>query len=277
MKQYVDLHMHTNLSDGVCTPAELLEIIRSKNLTAFSVTDHDTFEGLIAVQALLTEDDPELVTGVELSVSIHDDDLHMLAYGFDTTDSEFGDALSEFQRRRTARGRQIVEKLNAMGVDISYEDVQQQAQGTVIGRPHIAQAMHVQQHVKTYEEAFERYIRNGGPAYVPKVNFLPQRAIELIHHAGGLAFLAHPAIDDNIKHLDTLIGLGLDGIEIYHPSHKNSDTDRFKHMAEQHRLLTSGGSDYHGREGRYGAIGSQKVPYACLERMKERLEQVRTH
>ncbi len=277
MKKYIDLHMHTNFSDGVCTPSELLEIVRSKNLAAFSVTDHDTFEGFEAVQSLLTKEDPELISGVELSVSIDGGDLHMLAYGFDTSNRAFAEALAEFQRRRTERGKEIVQKLNGMGIHISYDDVEQQAQGTVIGRPHIAQAMHEQNHVKTYEEAFERYIRNGGPAYVPKVNFEPSDAIDLIHGAGGLAFLAHPAIDDNHRYIEALIGMGLDGIEVYHPSHTAAATDRFKHLAERHRLLTSGGSDFHGREGRYGTIGSQKVPYTCLERMQERLEKARTN
>jgi hypothetical protein len=277
MKKYIDLHMHTNYSDGVCTPNELLDIVRSKNLAVFSVTDHDTYEGFQAVKSLLDERDPELISGVELSVSLNEGDLHMLAYGFDTSNAEFTNALAEFQQRRTDRGREIVEKLNGMGVHISYEDVEQQAQGTVIGRPHIAQAMHQQNHVKTYEEAFERYIRTGGPAYVPKVNFAPGDAIDLIHGARGLAFLAHPAIDENDKYIETLVGMGLDGIEVYHPAHTRSVTDRFKHLAERFRLLTSGGSDFHGREGRYSAIGSQKVPYTCLDQLKERLEKVRTN
>jgi len=137
--------------------------------------------------------------------------------------------------------------------------------GTVIGRPHVAEAMTRSGAVPTYETAFAKYIGDGKPAYVPKSNFTPVEAINLIHEAGGVAILAHPMIENNIRHLEMFVGLGLDGIEVYHSFHGRADVDRLKHLAERHRLLMSGGSDYHGREGRFGDIGSQKVPIKYLE------------
>jgi len=275
MTKRIDLHLHTNCSDGVYSPAELLDMVRAKNLSAFSVTDHDTLRGYWQVKELLVAGDPELISGVELSITVNSDELHILAYLFDPNHAALVRELDEFQQRRNHRGRLIVQKLNDMGVDISYEDVQATAGGAVMGRPHIADTMFRLKAVRTYEEAFEKYIRNDGPAYVPKRNFTPKQAISLVHQAGGVTVLAHPVIDDTYRYTEMLVALGLDGIEIYHPVHRQSDTDMLKHLAARHRLLVSGGSDFHGRNGRYGTVGSQNVPEECLNKLKERAEQKR--
>lgn len=268
MAPNVDLHLHTCFSDGTSRPGELLELVRKAGLSAFSVTDHDTLEGYHALGPLLTPADAELVIGVEMSVSVDNRDMHLLAYLFDPEDQRLNEALNSFQQRRIERGKIMVTKLNDMGINITFEDVQRVAGGAVVGRPHVARAMHEKNAVKYYEEAFQKYIGSDGPAYVPKANFTPQEAIELTHEAGGLAVLAHPGIDDKAQHLDMLLGLGLDGIEVYHPAHTQADIDRFKHLAERYRLVITGGSDYHGSESRYSMVGSQKVPRSCLENMK---------
>jgi hypothetical protein len=130
--------------------------------------------------------------------------------------------------------------------------------------------------VRSYEEAFSRYIGTGKPAYVPKKVLLPSEAINLVHQAGGVAVLAHPALDNTFRFLDELMAVGLDGIEVYHSSHSQSDVDRCREAARRHRLVMTGGSDYHGRDDRHGAIGSQAVPVellpALLGRVKERRE-----
>jgi predicted metal-dependent phosphoesterase TrpH len=276
MIQQVDLHLHTNCSDGAASPEELLAMVRTRELKAFSVTDHDTLQGYWKVKELLVPGDPELVSGLELSVTINNSDVHLLAYLFDPTYAPLVDALNEFRQRRNQRGRLMVQKLNEMGVDISYEDVQGTAGQAAIGRPHIAEAMFRLKAVRTYEEAFEKYIRNGRPAYVPKRNFAPQEAISTVHQAGGVAVLAHPILEDAYRYIERLVPLGLDGIELYHPLHRQGDIDRLKRIAKQHRLLVSGGSDYHGRQERwYGIVGSQSVPAQCLEQLKERAEERR--
>jgi predicted metal-dependent phosphoesterase TrpH len=276
MIQQVDLHLHTNCSDGAASPEELLAMVRTRELKAFSVTDHDTLQGYWKVKELLVPGDPELVSGLELSVTINNSDVHLLAYLFDPTYAPLVDALNEFRQRRNQRGRLMVQKLNEMGVDISYEDVQGTAGQAAIGRPHIAEAMFRLKAVRTYEEAFEKYIRNGRPAYVPKRNFAPQEAISTVHQAGGVAVLAHPILEDAYRYIERLVPVGLDGIELYHPLHGQGDIDRLKRIAKQHRLLVSGGSDYHGRQERwYGMVGSQSVPAQCLEQLKERAEERR--
>lgn len=270
MRRYVDLHMHTHFSDGTGSPQQVLELVKAAGIRAFSVTDHDTLEGYHVTRALLSENDPELVTGLELSVTVDDSDMHILAYLFDPDNRPLNAALEQFQNRRQERGRLMVNRLNDLGMDISYEDVRRQSGGVVIGRPHVARAMVENRHIREYEEAFRKFIGTDGPAYVPKMNFKPNEAIDLIHGAGGLAVLAHPGIDEKDKYLEMLVGLGLDGLEVYHPSHSKSQIDRYKHLADRYRLGISGGSDFHGSGDRYDRIGTGKIPYACLEQLKKK-------
>ncbi|MCM2272891.1 MAG: PHP domain-containing protein [candidate division Zixibacteria bacterium] len=275
MTAFIDLHMHTNFSDGVCTPEELLENVRRSGVVAFSVTDHDTLDGYRAIRALLSANDPELLPGVELSVSMESDDVHMLAYFFDPDSSEFNEALENFRQKRNHRGRMIVEKLQGIGLDIPFEAVEETAGGSVIGRPHIAETLQRLKAVGGYQEAFDRYIKKDGPAYVPKAFFEPSEAIEMVHRAGGITVLAHPMIDNMLRHLERLVEMGLDGIEVRHSNHSAGDVTRLGKIAGRYGLLQSGGSDFHGREGRHGVVGSQHVPVAYLESMKEHLSKIR--
>lgn len=268
MKRYIDLHMHTTFSDGTSTPEQLVSMVRESRLAAFAITDHDTLQGYQAALRVLTDDDPELVPGVELSVTIENGDMHILAYLVDPDNAKLQKTLDGFRQHRDERGKAMVDKLNALGIEVTYEDVDKQADGAVVGRPHVARAIHARGNTRYYEEAFERYIGYDGPAYVPKSNFTPAQAIDLIHEAGGLAVLAHPAIDNKEKYIEMLIDLGLDGIEVYHSFHNQSHIDRYKHLAQRYRLLPTGGSDFHGSNGRYGTIGNQKVPYEYLQQLK---------
>ncbi|MEW5993516.1 MAG: phosphatase, partial [Candidatus Zixiibacteriota bacterium] len=181
-------------------------------------------------------------------------------------------ALEDFRERRNQRARLMVQKLNDLDVDITFEDIEAAAGDAAIGRPHVADAMVNAGAVPSYDEAFRKYIRNGGPAYVSKQNFTPEEAISLVHQAGGMTVLAHPTLNGAVRHLEHLVTLGLDGIEVYHPIHSKSDVNQFTRLSERFRLVTTGGSDFHGRFNSeiYGDIGSQKVPAEWLERMKRR-------
>lgn len=273
MPPSIDLHMHTLYSDGVCSAVELLEMVRGSGIVAFAVTDHDTMSGYEEIKGLLNNGDPELIPGVELSVAVGEDDVHVLAYLFDPKNDEMNQALAEFQIRRRERGRLIVEKLLALGLEIPFDEVERTAGDAVIGRPHIAETMVSLRKVSSYQEAFDRYISRTSPAYVPKVTLEPKTTIDLVHRAGGMTVLAHPFVDDSARHLDMLQHLGMDGIEVYHSSHTPQDVERLKRMAAGRGLIMSGGSDFHGREGRYGAVGSQRVPAELLERMKQHTTQ----
>ncbi len=274
MDSLIDLHLHTVFSDGTTSPPDLLDAVRSAGLVAFSVTDHDTLGGYWSVQEFMSDDDPELVPGVELSVSLEGHDLHLLAYQFDPSDRELHVTLEAFRERRNLRARMMVQKLNELDVDISFEDVKSAAGAAPIGRPHVADALVDIRAVRSYDEAFRKYIRNGGPAFVSKRNFAPAEAISLVHRAGGVTALAHPAINDAARFIETLVNIGLDGIEVYHPFHSRRDVERFGHLADRFRLLITGGSDFHGRfdSNKFGSVGSQKVPAACLDRLKERAQ-----
>jgi predicted metal-dependent phosphoesterase TrpH len=275
MPRPIDLHMHTVHSDGVLSPAELLDRVRAAKVSAFSVTDHDTLSGWHEVAKLLVDGDPELVAGTELSARIDDDDLHILAYCFDPDDPALNRALEVFQERRGSRGREMVERLQKLGLHVTFGQVTETAAGGVIGRPHVAETLYRLGLTKQYEEAFWKYIGNGGPAYVPKVRLEPQDAFDLVHAAGGVAVLAHPAIGDMWRHIEALVPLGLDGVEAWHYSHSPADVKRAKQVAKSHQLILSGGSDFHGRGAREAPVGALPVPPEFLETMKKRTNRYR--
>lgn len=270
MKRFIDLHIHTVKSDGTFTPIEVLETARKKKLTAFSITDHDSIDAFFDIEDQLTKNDPEYIPGLELSVTNGDSDLHLLAYYFDPRSEQLNNKIEEFRSYRNERGAMIVKKLNDMDVNITIDDVTKIAGKAAIGRPHIADAIYQSGAVESYNQAFNKHIGNGKPAYVAKKNFTPEEAISMVHDAGGVAVLAHPAIEDAYQHLEMLVGLGLDGIECFHSYHKQKDVDQFKHFAERWRLVITGGSDFHGREGSYGKIGSQNVSDKYLHALKKR-------
>jgi predicted metal-dependent phosphoesterase TrpH len=277
MDRYIDLHMHTTCSDGAHEPEHVLALVRHTHLVAFSITDHDTFEGYFAIEALLAPSDPELITGIELSVAVDGADLHLLAYMVDPEDESFQEALSGFQKKRNQRGRLIVERLNELGLNISFDTVEEVAGGSIIGRPHIAEALLQLGQTSYYEEAFHRYIGVGGPAYVPKAKLTPPEALRLVHQAGGVAVMAHPFVADMYQHTEYLAGLGLDGIEAYHYTMTAAQTKQARHLAERFRLVVTGGSDFHGRTSSEAPIGSQRVPARLLDSLKQRAEQIRGH
>jgi predicted metal-dependent phosphoesterase TrpH len=217
------------------------------------------------------------VPAVELSVNVDDNDIHLLGYLFEPNDRNIHTALDEFRQRRNQRAQLMVAKLDKLNIGITMEDVLLAAGGGAIGRPHVADALVKSGNVQSYEEAFYKYLRTGAPAYVPKENFAPGEAIELIHRAGGIIVLAHPGLNEAVRYLERLVELGLDGIEVLHPVHSPQDLVRFGHLAERFRLVSTGGSDYHGRfeASKHGDIGSQNVPAGWLEQMKQRAQTIR--
>lgn len=271
MSNRIDLHIHTSFSDGLASPREVLEIVRKKQLSAFAICDHDNIGGYFEACGLKTIDDPELIPGVELSAGKDNDDIHILGYYFDPSSDALNSALDECRVRRNHRAEMMLMRLKDLGIVIPFESVQEIAGKSAIGRPHIADALLKVGAIGSYESAFGKYIGNNCRAYVPKQNITPEEAIGLIHDAGGLAFLAHPGIGNAVSYLDEFVKMGLDGIEVYHPNHSNYLRLKFSALAESKNILIIGGSDYHGREGRFGMIGSQSVPDELLIAMKEKL------
>lgn len=246
-------------------------MVRDQSLEAFAITDHDTLSGYQIVKEQLTPTDPELVPGVEISCATANGDVHLLGYLFDPDNVELGQALEEFRIRRNQRGLKMVQKLNEMGVGISYDEVEACAAGAPVGRPHVAAAMVKSGAIDHYLVAFRKYIGDNGPAYVAKENMPPLQAIRMIHQAGGVAVMAHPMVADAIDLLEELVGYGLDGLEAYYPDHTAADTKRLIEKARRHRLVVTGGSDFHGRQGRPGHVGSEPVGIELLEALKKRV------
>jgi len=245
LKHKVDLHSHTNYSDGFHSPEELVHKAKDAEIDILSITDHDSVNAIEEATKIGEKLGIEIIPGVEISSDLRGAEVHILGYFIDIENKELAHYLSFFREERVRRAARIVEKLNNLGFEITLEDVLEKAKNSAVGRPHIAQAMLEKEIVNSYFEAFNKYIKNGGPAYEPKVHLSPQSAFKIISDAGGLSFIAHPAHmpESMIKEL---IEAGADGIEVIHPSHSR-ELKRFYHgIVNEYFLLESGGSDFHG-------------------------------
>jgi len=271
MSEYIDLHLHTTYSDGLDTPEKLLNKARNLKLSAISISDHDNVGGVAEAGRLLGGNDLELVPGVELSAGRSGQDIHILGYYFDINSELLNETLSRLRDIRNQRGTEMLNKLKELGINVPPELVREIAGNAAVSRPHVAEAMLRVGAIKSFEQAFAKFIGYDGPAYVPKGNLTPKEAIELIHNAGGLAFLAHPMIANTIQYLDEFVAYGLDGIEVYHAHHNSRARRKLMEMARTRSLLKSGGSDYHGRTGHHDIIGDQPVPYEYLTAIKQRM------
>jgi hypothetical protein len=267
----VDLHLHTNASDGQYTPAEVIAIAREHQLDVIAITDHDTTDGVARAQAA-ANGRPLVIPGIELSAQDEDSDVHMLGYFIDAAATRFQSTLRAFREQRLNRGQQIVDRLTQLGLAVDWEDVAAIADGAAIGRPHIARAMVKAGYVHSVKEAFDRYLYNGGPAYVARYRLAPEQAIHLIHEAGGAAVLAHPGLlRDYRRMVERLVPAGLDGLEVMHPENNETVRLNLRGLAQQHNLIITGGSDYHGASVSEGARpGSTNPPSECVEALRQR-------
>ncbi len=250
-----DLHTHSTVSDGTLTPAELVRRARQSGVEVLALTDHDDVAGIEEARACAEELGLELLPGIELSVSEEGGarQMHILGLGIDPSVPVLLERVVEFRRTRLERGARIVEKLNRLGVPLSFDRVQQIATGAAMGRPHVARALVEAGICSSIDDAFARFLRRGRGAYVPRDGLDAAGAISLIHAAGGIASLAHPprsAGVDAAGGLEAFVGrlvrLGLDGLEVYHPSHKPRAEKRLRRLVRTHDLVATGGSDFHG-------------------------------
>lgn len=266
---YADLHTHTTYSDGQKPPAALLDEAAARGIRVLAITDHDTVAGWAAIHEAAAGSPVDLVPGVELSVTVSDREVHLLGYGFDPFHEGLRAHLERFAEARRARARQMVEKLNAEGIALSFGAVQAAAADTqAIGRPHVALALAEEGYVDTYGEAFEHYIHHDGPAFVAKPQFPAADALDLLHAAGGIGVLAHPGHWTSGRTLHLLRRAGLDGIEVRHPSHDASLVAYYQRLASDLGLASTGGSDYHGhRSGddeQFGTCGLSRAEWDAV-------------
>jgi len=276
--EYVDLHLHTTASDGVMTPTEIVKYAKAKGLRAIAITDHDTIEGLEEGLAEAGKIDLEVIPGIEISAEHSSGSMHLLGYFIDIYHPLLHERLGYLQKARGERNPKMVEKLNQLGIEITYEEVLKASGGGQVGRPHFAQVLMEKKYVRNFQEAFERFLRKGAPAYVDKLRFTPKEALHFINEAKGVAVLGHPntlgmnGYSELENLLLKLIGNGLRGIEVYYPEHSPLEIAQYKNLAERYGLLMTGGTDYHGIEKNGLDIGvgkgDMKLPYSIVENLK---------
>jgi predicted metal-dependent phosphoesterase TrpH len=261
---FVDLHTHSTASDGARAPREVVRAARDIGLAAMALTDHDTVDGLPEARQEGESLGVRVVSGIELSAVEGADETHLL--GLHLRDiGVLETRLRDLRQMRLTRAERMVARLNELGVRVSLEDVLAQSAGGAVGRPHIARALVNDGWATDLRDAFDRYLGNGKAAFIPKDRLSLSDAIAMIHAAGGLAILAHPGQSGTRKRVESLLPLGLDGLEVRHPSHSPEDIARLQALVEHFRLTPSGGSDWHGVTEGGRSLGMMRVPSAWLE------------
>jgi 3',5'-nucleoside bisphosphate phosphatase len=271
MKGKVDLHIHTNHSDGFYSPEEIVLKAKENEFEAISITDHDNLSGINEAIKKGNEIGIEVIPGLEISSDIKDREIHILGYFIQTDSQELERYLNFFRVERLKRASRIVNKLNLLGISLSIDDVMEVAKNSAVGRPHIAQALLNRGLISSYYEAFNKYIGNGGPAFEKKVHISPQSAFKIISDAGGLSFIAHPGYMEESL-LKELIDEGVDGIEVIHSSHSQHQVRFYRGIVNEYFLLECGGSDFHGgKRDDDKNFGKFYTKYSVVEAMRKRL------
>jgi len=276
----IDLHLHTTHSDGSQTPAEVVTLAHEAGVSALAITDHDITTGLPEAMAAGQELGIEIIPGIEISSRHGESELHVLGYFLQWEDAQLNERLMTLRESRHRRNPKIVELLQAAGIDITYDEVRAVAGSDSVGRPHIARVLMDKKVVTSAKEAFDRFLAEGKPAYVPRDLPAPVDAIRWIKDAGGLAVLAHPTWVKTVE--GTLTDLarqlkadGLDGVEVHYSTHTPRQTRQYLSLAKTLGLLVTGGSDFHGLTKPDICVGIGKgslhVPDVLLPKMKDAL------
>jgi 3',5'-nucleoside bisphosphate phosphatase len=269
-----DLHTHTRASDGTCEPAENVRLAAKAGLAAVAITDHDTVAGIPAALEAAAGLNLEVIPGVEISSAANGQDIHVLGYFVPYDDEAFQEKLRGLRETRHERNKLMIARLRELGIPITLESVYRRKKGEDknIGRPHIAEELMELGVVGSIDEAFAKYLGREGAAYVNPPRISPQEAITLIQEAGGAAVLAHPGLYDDDELVRELIAFGLDGIEVWHPDNDAADRERYRTWAEEHGLVMTGGSDFHGWRGEepfHAMLGTHTAPLSAVERLRE--------
>ncbi|MBI4532214.1 MAG: PHP domain-containing protein [Candidatus Latescibacteria bacterium] len=264
----IDLHIHSDHSDGTFSINRIITLAHRLGLAAISITDHDTIGGLDTALQVGKVVGVEVIPGVELSAAVGERDIHLLGYCIDPSDRQLLRYLTMFKEERYRRAERIVRKLNGIGLSLDFETVMTKAGSGAVGRPHIADALVTEGFVSTTGEAFAKYIGYSGPAYEAKYAITPDMAIQLIRGAGGMVVIAHPGTYDAETYLPCLLNAGAEGIEVIYPKHTDEQRLRYEYLAETCGLVKSGGSDCHGDRHGDVRMGTMDVPYAYLEAIR---------
>lgn len=267
---FVDLHTHSTASDGTLPPERVIEAAARCGLAALALTDHDTIDGVPAARQAGDQAGIRVIAGVELSAFDDEREVHVLALHLSHLEA-LEKRLAELRAARHIRARKIVEKLNALGIPLTLDEVLKESNGGAVGRPHVARALIARGVVADFRDAFMRYLGNNGSAFVAKERLSIQDAIAIAHEAGALAIWAHPSEGGRRERLEPLVAAGLDGIEIRHPSHSGEDIKRLQALTDFFGLVPSGGSDWHGAPDGPRRLGIMNVPMEWLDKQDERV------
>lgn len=269
-----DLHIHTTVSDGNTKPADIVNLAVKQHLETIAITDHDSIAGLDEATQAAADVNIEVLPGVEITAGFDSRECHLLAYCFDPADPELLKLLSDHRKARFKRGKWIVQQLNKQGLDLDIEEVKAEANGSSIGRPHIAAVLMAKGYVAGFHEAFIRYLGDQALGTIESDYYSCQHVIRVVKQAGGAIVVAHPGQMYTVEELEKFVDAGVDGIEVLHPSHNYDLQKKMQDFAEQHNLLITGGSDFHGGDSDYlKYFGIVTINSARVQRIKEMTRQ----
>lgn len=271
MTMRIDLHVHSTASDGTLSPTRVVQEARAHGVKVLALTDHDTMDGVAEAQAAGCAEGVQVIAGVELNTDSPAGEVHVLGYCISLGNEAFRALLEGRRRARTVRAHKIVDRLNELGMRVEFDDVARLADEGNIGRPHIARALVAAGYAADVREAFDRWLHEGGPAYVKRDSLSPADAIAAIKAAGGVPVLAHPGRIRDQSVIAELIEAGLEGLECYYPEHSPEQTKRYLDLARRHGLIATGGTDFHGPGSTHRtSIGGMPVPVEAAEQLLAR-------
>jgi predicted metal-dependent phosphoesterase TrpH len=269
----IDLHIHSTYSDGTLSPRAIVDLAKKVGVQALALTDHDTVAGVAEARAHGKKAGIEVISGIEISSWLDNIPLHILGYRLRYKDNGLHQRLLRLQEGRQIRNEKILSKLKHLGIDLTMAELTAFSEHGQAGRPHIAQLLVNKGTAATLEQAFRCYLRRGAAAYVERFKYYADDAIAMIREAGGIAVLAHPvALDPALTAIPGLLRelhqLGLQGVEVYYPTHSSKTVRQLKKIAADLDLLITGGSDFHGNNRSKTPLGGTKksrVPHHILE------------
>ncbi len=268
----IDLHIHTNCSDGIYSTKEVLDLVTERNLDIIAITDHDTLDGYNEAIEILDDYDLKLIPAVEISTNYKGYDIHLLAYDVDPQDKKLLNLLLGIQHGRFIRAKKIIKKLEEFDVFIDFKNVRKlTGSRDIIGRPHIARAVLEAGYCGNKQEVFDKYISNDAPAYVAKPTPSPKKVIKTIKKAGGIPVVAHPFTIRNDLIVEELIHMGVMGLEVYYAKSSRETVDHYENMACENNLIRTGGTDFHGDDYDLELLGNFTVPEFVLEELQSKV------
>ncbi|WP_018086437.1 PHP domain-containing protein [Desulfurispora thermophila] len=271
-----DLHVHTSASDGTDSPQQVVARAAELGLRALAITDHDTVQGIEPALLAAREYGIEVIPGIELGTEISGREVHLLGYFINYRQEFFLEQLADFQQRRLTRVRKMTQRLNQLGFPVTMDRVLEIAGSGSVGRPHLARALLESGAVGSVEEAFEKWLGQDRPAYVPRFKYTPEEGVRLLRRAGGVPVFAHPALAGVDELIPRLVEEGLMGLEVYYPAHDANDVQRYLAFCRRYNLLATGGSDYHGALHReHNELGSATVDIQVVRAMEKMVAELK--